>query len=336
MAPAEAVVFGIQPVAPIGLRVRLHGPARALDVRIQRPAPSRARGAHRARQSAHASRAAPARRARRAPVGDRARRAGPRLLGRLRPRRRGVRARACRGLGGRPRRRRCRWRSCASNGYAVPPTCGSTSRGEVDVERLSAQLAGARPRPIELQGVLRWDRRALRFDASRLVVDGNDAMGEVVLTHDAVTRQPLVTIRARRLSLSPALVEEARCIGVRRGRGPATPRCEWTPNGARARVCAPDRLRPGVGRGAAATRPRRARAAPHRRRARWEPPARRGARKGRRGRRFARRAPAPARARLRALAAAEAGAPAAHPGRRSRAAARARASPASPPPVRAR
>ena len=58
-----------------------------------------------------------------------------------------------------------------------------------------------------------------------MVVDGNEATGEVVLTHDAATHQPLVTIRARAAVAVAGAGRRGCCIGVRRARGPATPRC---------------------------------------------------------------------------------------------------------------
>ena len=57
--------------------------------------------------------------------------------------------------------------------------------------------------------MIRWDRRALRFDASRVVVDGNHAVGEVVsrTTRSRVSRSSPSARNGCRVS--PALVEEA-------------------------------------------------------------------------------------------------------------------------------
>jgi hypothetical protein len=82
-------------------------------------------------------------------------------------------------------------------------------RGEADVQALSGQLEKKRPRHIDLQSLIRWDGQALRVDANRVVVDQNRASGKVVYTLDSVTHQPLLTIRAQRLSLSPLLIQEA-------------------------------------------------------------------------------------------------------------------------------
>ncbi len=229
VAPAEAVVFRIHPVAPIGLRVTLHGPAQALDMRIR----GRLRLAHVA------------------------------LTGRVNLRtRRGQFQLAARDV--RPSEIVSGEPAFAFSGaFAIEGAAREHGRiegsvsvrdgtlavaqlrfervhgaarvrldqpGVAEVQRLSAQLTGPHPRPIELEGVLRWNRRTLRFDASRLVIDGNHVVGGVVLTRDAVTHQPLVTIRAPRLSVSPALVEEA--LHRRPSRAwPGQATLLWTPNG---------------------------------------------------------------------------------------------------------
>jgi hypothetical protein len=81
-------------------------------------------------------------------------------------------------------------------------------RGEAYIERLSGQLRGSRPRPIAVQSLIRWDRQALNVDANRVIVGENRAAAKIVFTHDPVTQEPRVNIRADRLSLSPALVQE--------------------------------------------------------------------------------------------------------------------------------
>lgn len=228
--PPEAVVFRIHPVAPIGLRVTLHGPPRALDVRI--------RGQLRFARVELTGR-----------VNLTTRRAQLQLAARdVRPSEieRGEPAFAFSGafaLEGEAREHgrvegsvsvRDGTLSVAQRRFERVNAVAHVrldQPGEVDVARLSAQLTGSHPRPIALRGVLRWDRRALRFDASRVVVDGNEAAGAaVVVTHDAVTRQPLVSIRARWLSVSPALVEEA--LHWRPSRAwPGHAALLWTPHG---------------------------------------------------------------------------------------------------------
>jgi hypothetical protein len=56
---------------------------------------------------------------------------------------------------------------------------------------------------------MRWNRQALRVDVNRVAVDDSRATGEIVYAIDPGTRQPFANLRARSLSLSPRLVEEA-------------------------------------------------------------------------------------------------------------------------------
>jgi hypothetical protein len=79
-----------------------------------------------------------------------------------------------------------------------------------------------------VQTILRWNRQALWVDANRVLVDQNRAAGNVIYAHDPVTRQPLISIRARRLSISPPLVEEV--LHRRPPRAwPGSAKLVWTP-----------------------------------------------------------------------------------------------------------
>jgi hypothetical protein len=105
-------------------------------------------------------------------------------------------------------------------------------RGEVQVEALSGQLAASRPRHVEVQTMIRWDPQALRVDANRVLIDQNRASGNVVYARDSVTHQPLVTIRAQSLSLSPSLIQEA--LHRRPAKAwPGNATLVWTPDGYR-------------------------------------------------------------------------------------------------------
>jgi hypothetical protein len=207
VAPAEAAVIGIHPVAPIRLRVLLQGPARALGVRI--------RGQLRAAQVALAGRIdLPARRGQVRFVAHDVR------LWEIVPRAPTLAFSGAFTFDGAVRE---------SNGVAgkMSVTDGSLrvaglsfkrlygsgrvrlgQSGEAHVEALSGQLEGRRPRQIETQTVIRWDGRSLRCDSSRVILDGSRATGTVVYTDYPVKRQPLVTVRAQTLSLSPELVQE--------------------------------------------------------------------------------------------------------------------------------
>jgi hypothetical protein len=101
--------------------------------------------------------------------------------------------------------------------------------GEARVEALSGRLAGRHPRPIDLRTVVRWNSRSLRFDTPHAIVDGSSAAGEVVFTHDPITRKPRIVARAERLSVSPALVQE---VFHRRSQRPWPGRATlvWMPN----------------------------------------------------------------------------------------------------------
>jgi hypothetical protein len=207
VVPDEAVVVGIHPAAAMRLRVALHGPPRALDVRVH--------GRLRAARVALAGRVdLRARRGRARFVAEDVRpseieRAAPPdlafsgaftfdgaighagLAGTM-----SVTDGSLRALG----QRFERLKGAGHVRLGQP--------GEAQVETLTGQLAASRPRPIEVQTLIRWDRQALQFDAQRVVLDENRATGSVVYTQDPVTRQPRIAIRAQRMSLSPSLVEE--------------------------------------------------------------------------------------------------------------------------------
>jgi hypothetical protein len=207
VAPAEAAVIGIRPAAPIRLRVALNGPPRALAVRV--------RGSLRAAQVALDGR-----------VDVLARSGGVRFVAH------GVRPSEIvedapdlsvsgaftfdgalqehTGLEGTMSVTDGTVRVAGRTFERLHGT-GSVKlgrSGEALVEPLSGQLRGRSPRQINVQTMIRWDPQALRVDANRVVVDENHGAGEVVYTHDPITQQPLVTIRAERLSLSPPLVEK--------------------------------------------------------------------------------------------------------------------------------
>jgi hypothetical protein len=208
VAPAEAAVIGIHPAAPIRLAVTLHGPAGALGVRVQ--------GRLRAAEVALAGR-----------IDLHARRGQVRFVAHdVRPSEieRGAPPLAFSGAfafdgalgehGGVEGRLSVNDGSLRVEGLSFERLRGVgrvrfDQPGEARVQSLSGQLQGRRPRPIAVQTVIRWNRRALRADASRVALDESRATGDLVYTHDPVTRQPLVTIRAQRLSLSPPLVQEA-------------------------------------------------------------------------------------------------------------------------------
>jgi hypothetical protein len=208
LAPAEAAVVGIQTAGPIQVRAALHGPPRALDVAVY--------GRLYAAQVTLGGRVdLPARRGqlrfvtrdvlvsqidRRAPdlafsgafTFDGALREGTGLAGTLSVTDGSLR------VAGRSFDR--------LNGSA---RVALAARGEARVEALSGQMEGERPRPIEVQTQLRWDRQALHVDVNRIAVGGSRATGDIVYAIDPVTRQAFTNVRARKLSLSPRLVEEA-------------------------------------------------------------------------------------------------------------------------------
>jgi hypothetical protein len=201
VAPADAAAIGIHPTAQIRLRTWLHGPTRELAVRVrgsQRAAQVELVGrvdlhARRGRARFVAYNVRPSQIERGAP-GDLGFSGAFTFEGAIRD-----------GLEG---------RMSVSDGRLLTrlgrfERLRGTSRvrlggatGETYVEELSGQWRG---RPIDVQTLIRWDRRELRFDAKRVVVNHNHAVGSVVYTS---TLQPVLTIDARRLSLSPSLVQE--------------------------------------------------------------------------------------------------------------------------------
>jgi hypothetical protein len=208
VAPAEAAAIGIHPVAPIRLQVLLHGPVRALDVHADAQLRA-ARVALDGRIDLHGRR------------------------GQLRAVAHDVRPSEIE-----PRAPPLAFSGAFTFDGAIHEHTGVAGnmsvtdgslrvadqsfdrlqgagrvrlgrQGEAHVESLSGQLEASPPRQIKLAALIRWDRRSVRVDAKRADVDENRATGEVVYTTDPGSRQSLVTIHARQLSLSPALVEEA-------------------------------------------------------------------------------------------------------------------------------
>jgi hypothetical protein len=228
VAPAEAAAIRIHPAAPIRLRIALHGPPRALAVRV--------RGSLRAAQVALTGRVdlqTRSGRVRFVAYGVRPseiQRGAPPDLAFSGAFTFDGRVREHVGLQGRMSitdgTLRVAGRSFEQLNGAARVRLGQP--GEAYVEELSGQLRGRRPRPVHVQTLIRWDRRALRFDANRVILDENHAVGKVIYTHDPVTRQPLVTIGAQRIFLSPALVEE---VAHRRPSQPwlGSASLAWTP-----------------------------------------------------------------------------------------------------------
>jgi hypothetical protein len=208
LAPAEASLVGIRPAGPIQARLALHGPPRALDVRV--------RGQLRAAQVALGGRVdLPARRgqlgfiARDVRVSQIDRRA-PDLTfsgaftfdGALREQT---------GLEGTMSVTdgNLRVAGRSFNRLNGAGRVALAARGDAHVDAMSGQLEGKRPRHVEAQTVIRWNRQALDVDVNRVGVGDSRATGDIVYAVDPVTRQPFAKLRARRLSLSPRLVEEA-------------------------------------------------------------------------------------------------------------------------------
>jgi autotransporter translocation and assembly factor TamB len=231
VAPAEAAMIGIVPVAPIRLRVAARGPPRELKVRAEgRLRASRVALAGRVDLLARSGRVRFVAKDVRA---SEIQRSAPELAfsgrfafdGAVRGRT-GIEGRMAVSdgsvrVGG---RRFERLRGAARVQLGQP--------GEVNVTTLSGQLRGRRPRQIDLQTLIRWSPRALRFEANRVALDESRAAGEVLYTKDPVTRRPLVTIRAQRMSLAPALIDEA----LRRRPSkpwPGSASLDWTPDGSR-------------------------------------------------------------------------------------------------------
>jgi hypothetical protein len=208
VAPAEAAVIGIHPAAPIRLRAALAGPPRALDVRVQ----GRLHAAQVAlfgRMDAFDHRGHVRFVARDVDLSRIFRNATPlvfsgafRFEGALRQHT-GVEGHLSVTNG-----------SMRVAGLSFDRLRGAGRvrlgrSGEAQVDALSGQLRGRRLRQIATQAVIRWDRKSVRCDVSRAVLDGNRAAGEVGYTLDPVTRQPFVTVNAQSLSLSPSLLQEA-------------------------------------------------------------------------------------------------------------------------------
>jgi hypothetical protein len=230
VAPAEAAVVGISPAAPIRLRVAMHGPPRAVALRVD----GRLRAAHvalrgrvdfvarrgRVRFMAHGVR-----------IAEIVRKA-PKLT-----------VSGAFAFDGAVRAHRLDGELSVAEGRLRIADLSfdrlrGTSRvqlgmpGEANVIALSGRLRGTRPRQVATQTVVRWDRRSLRCDPSHAVLDENEAAGQVVYTRDPLTRQPLVTVAARRLSVSPALVQET--LHHRPSRAwPGRARFVWTPRESR-------------------------------------------------------------------------------------------------------
>jgi hypothetical protein len=203
VAPAEAAEIGIHPAAPVRLRARLHGPTRDLGVHVrgsmlaaQVALTGRVDlGSRRGRVHFVAYNVRPAEIQRGAPP-ELAFSGAFTFAGALRT-----------GLEGRMSVSDGRLRTSLGSFERLRGTSWVRlgQPGEAYVEELTGQLRG---RPIDVQTLIRWDRRALTFDANRAVLDHNHAVGSVVYTNDPVTHQPILTISARRLSLSPSLVQE--------------------------------------------------------------------------------------------------------------------------------
>jgi hypothetical protein len=254
ISPAEAAALGIEPTAPLRLRVSLCGPPRAVAVRID--------GRLRAARVRLAGRVdLPARRGRVRFVAQDVR---PSQIDRRAPElavsglftfRGGLDAHA--GLAGQLSVTDGNLRVGGRQFERLHGTgrVRLAATGEARVETLSGRIRAARPRPFTLATAIHWDPRALRFDADRVVVEDNRAAGTVVYTRDLLTRQPLVTVRARSLSLSPSLIEETfhqRPVKA----WPGNAYVVWTPNGTGVLFA----LHTGQGRlaGAARLRPERA------------------------------------------------------------------------------
>jgi hypothetical protein len=226
VAPAEAAVVRIHPAAPIHLRVALHGPPRALDVR--------AHGRLRAARVALGGRIDLSERrgkvhffAKDIRVPEIQRAAPPLTFSGAFTFDGAVRASSLEGemsvTNG----------SLQVEGLSFDRLHGAGRvqlgmPGEAHVDALSGRLLGDHPRQVTTHTVVRWDGRSLRCDASHAVVDQSQATGDVVYTLDPVTQQPRVTVTARTLSLSPALVQEA--LQRRPSRAwPGQAKFTWTP-----------------------------------------------------------------------------------------------------------
>jgi hypothetical protein len=229
LAPAEAAALGIQPVAPIRLRIALHGPPRALRVRL--------RGSLRGARVALTGRIdLPARRGRVRFVAHDVR---PSEIARGAPLLAFSGAFAFDGAvgerGGVEGRISVTDGSVQVRGLRFDRLRGAgrlqlDQPGEARVDALSGQLEGRRARKIETRAIIRWDRRALRMDVRRVILDENVAAGKIVYTRDPRTRRPRLTARAQSLSLSPSLVQEL--LRWRPARAwPGDALLTWTPDG---------------------------------------------------------------------------------------------------------
>jgi hypothetical protein len=226
VAPAEAARIGIAPTAPIRLEGSLQGPARALDLRVHgRLRAGRVAlagridlGARRGRVRFHA---------RDVRVSD-IQRAAPDLFfsgafvfdGALRERSVDGTMSVTEGSVRIARLHFDRLHGSSRVQLGQP--------GLAQVEGLTGRLVKPRPRRLELDTVVRWDGRSLRFGVSHAFLEASRAVGEVVYAKDPVTHRPMVTIEARQLLLSPPLVQEA--LGHRPRRAwPGTATFVWTP-----------------------------------------------------------------------------------------------------------
>ena len=208
VAPAEAALLRIHPAAPIRLRVALRGPPRALDVRVD----GRLRTAHvtlagrldlaarrgQLRFIAHDVRPldivpkAPPLAFSGAFTFDGALRANVGLAGDMTVRDGSLEVEGA---------RFDRLQGTARVRLGQP--------GDARIDALSGRLLGRRARPIAVQTVVHWDRRALRFNVASAMLEHSRATGDVVYTEDRVEHKDRVVVRAATLSLSPSLIEEA-------------------------------------------------------------------------------------------------------------------------------
>ncbi len=208
VAPAEAALIQIHPAAPIRLRVALRGPPRALDLHVD----GRLRAAHvalagRVDLGARHGRVRfvvrdlrPSEIVPKAPelafsgafTFDGALAANARLEGTMTVRDGSM------SVGG---ARFDQLRGAGRVRLGQP--------GDARIDALAGRLVGRRARAIAVRTIVRWDRRALRCDASSVKLEESHATGDVVYTEDRRTHGQRVIIRAATLSLSPSLVQEA-------------------------------------------------------------------------------------------------------------------------------
>jgi hypothetical protein len=227
VAPREAAAIGIHPTAPIRLRVTLHGPLRAVAVRVE----SRLRAARVAlvgHIDLHARRGQLYLVAHDVRPSEIVPNAPPLTFSGAFSFEGAIRAQT--GVAGNMSVTNGKL-SVAGQRFDRLYGTGRVQigrRGEVNVAALTGRLEGSRPRQLVVQTRLRWNPQALRVDASRVLVDQSRAAGTVIYTHDPLTRQPLVVVRAQKLSLSPSLVQEA--LHRRSAKAwPGNAKLVWTP-----------------------------------------------------------------------------------------------------------